>query len=158
MTAKWIAITKYSTQFLRDNKAAVAARPHDPAVQWRGAQIFGNLKGSDDRADLKATCDQLTKDAVTSARDAVKPADPVYTDVQASYVQWLKEQGASQDQLEKVYRDWSAAQPSDVRARNELANFLGSIPAKRTEAMAILTKSVQPDPQAKGYAILRTRN
>ncbi|HEY8746504.1 MAG TPA: tetratricopeptide repeat protein [Tepidisphaeraceae bacterium] len=143
---------------LARHKAAVAARPHDPAVQWRGAQIFGNLKGSDDRADLKATCDQLTKDAVTSARDAVKPADPVYTDVQASYVQWLKEQGASQDQLEKVYRDWSAAQPSDVRARNELANFLGSIPAKRTEAMAILTKSVQPDPQAKGYAILRTRN
>ena len=140
------------------HKSASAARPKNPEVQWRAAQVFAQLHDADDRGDHKAQYLDMMKGAVSAALSAVKPGDEVYGDVMALNAVCLKNvQRAPADQVEKAYRDWAAAQPHDPRARYQLADYLGGIPEKRGEAMELLSKPLDPDPAARGYALLRVR-
>lgn len=140
------------------HEATTKARPQDPAVQWRAGQVYAQLAGLDDRADRTARYEALAKDAITAARDAAKPADAVFGDVRHLYAVWLRARNAPHEEVEKAYRDWTAAAPHDARARLELADYLGTLPGRRAEAIALLSTPVPPDPDAKGYAILRARD
>src|SRR5207248_2522096 len=121
------------------HKSAVAARPKSPEVQWRAAVVFGQLHDIDDRTDRQAQDLELMKAAVAAALTNVTTADPVYGDVMSLNAFRLRKiDKAPPEQVEKVYRDWVAARPHDPRARYELADYLGSIPASRAQAIELL--------------------
>jgi predicted Zn-dependent protease len=144
-------------EILARHKTATAALPKNPEVQWRGALIFAQLHDAEDRPDHRTEDEALINASVAAARSAVKPTDRAYGDVQTLTAAWLRNQKAPADQIENVYRGWAAAQPHDPRARYELANYLGYIPEKRAQAVELLSKPLETDPQARGYAVLRMR-
>lgn len=133
------------------------ARPRDAAVQMRAYQALSLVHDLDDRTERKSAYDQVRGRTIMAAKAAVKIDDDVYDDVQHYYCIFLMLEGKPRAEVERAYRDWAAAKPTDYRARLELADFLGGDRKQRPDAIRLLASPMPPDPNLKGFAALRVK-
>ena len=139
------------------HEGLIKLRPKDSAVQLRAYQIFSALGEFDDRADHKPQYQEHARQAITAAIANARPTDETYDETQPTYANWLGAHGRPRAEVEKVYRDWVKAAPTDPVARIFLTEFLGANPAQREEAIQILSTPIAPDPNRIGFAVLKER-
>jgi predicted Zn-dependent protease len=139
--------------------AATKARPKDPAVQLRAAQIFGQLAMGDPRPDHRDGWQKQADLALHTAYASAKPTDDVFDDVQSAYVALLRTRKASSKEIEQALTAWTTARPHDERARLELAGYLATLEKgkRRPDAVKLVEAPVPPDPDLRGYAALDAR-
>ena len=137
------------------NQSAVKARPNDPDVQLRAYQIFRDLSVID--TDHKADYQAQAKSAIAAAVANAKPEDDLYDDICHWQIDQLNQDKAPREEIEKAYLAWSTARPHDARVRLEHAEFLGSDPAHRSEAIALLAAPISPDPSVTGFAAIQAK-
>jgi predicted Zn-dependent protease len=131
--------------------AALSAQGDDAALNWRAASLYASLPGFDPAnaaADL-----QKSDNALARARSLAKPQDPHFADIAVSAsISALRHKHP--DEAERILRDLLAALPNSPEAELELGGFLGRVPAKRDEAIAVLSTPIT-GADAVGVAALR---
>src|SRR5665213_376939 len=135
--------------------AAVKARPLDPAVQLRAFQVFHQLAQVE--PDRKVEFTDLSKAAIAAARANAKPDDALFDEICHWQIAEMIQEKAPRDPIEKAYAAWSSARPHDAFVRLEHAHFLGSDPARRGDAIALLAAPVSPDPSVTGFAAIQAK-
>lgn len=134
----------------------IHSQPTNGALQLRSYQVLVNLFDQDRRPERAERYQADIATAIQAAAN-LKPQDELFDDSRHYYAQWLRSQRKDRKEVEKAYRDWMAARPSDQQARIELADYLSADPQTRPEALKILETPLPADPNAKGLAAMRVR-
>ena len=141
-------------QKLLDETAAIwetvlKDQENNAAMHLRAGQVFESLSQLDTVTDAnrkqylnREKYAQRSHSEILKARELSKPQDELYVDVQ------LAAAGAAAQtdpaQAEKIIRELLAEKPDDQQARLAFARLVSRDPAKRQEAIDILSKPVKP--------------
>jgi tetratricopeptide (TPR) repeat protein len=131
--------------------AALAAKGDDAALNWRAANLYSQLPAFDPSG--AATYQAKADAAMDRAKTLVKPADPHYADIQvAAATAAVKNQ--KPDEAQAILRALFETEPKNPVAQLRLGDFLGLLPGKRDEAIAILTPPITGNDEIGAPALL----
>ena len=139
---------------------AVQAQPQNAAIHLNAGLIYFDV--SNVERMVKGDSARWTKragESIARARELVKPSDEDYPKVQLAYgqvVQMEAERGdakaaaAGAAEAERVYRELLKTHPKHYMTKLRLAQLIGRDPARRDEAVALLTEPLPPAKEQKG--------
>jgi tetratricopeptide (TPR) repeat protein len=131
--------------------AALSEKGDNAALNWRAANLYRQLPAYDPAG--KDTYVAKADTALDRARILVSAADPHYADIQvAAATAAVKHQ--KPDEAQSILRGLYAAQPKNPIAELRLGDFLGLLPGKRDEAIAVLTPPITGKDQVGAQALL----
>lgn len=135
----------YKGQETNAKVSLAAAKAYFAIAQFNllGAE---RVKGYDTRA----------REIISSIQEKVAPTDPAYADVQATWAEVLKRDRDNAG-AEKVLRDAIDKVPSARTPRLMLAGLLGEDPARRNDAIAVLSQTVPTPPNATAFDVQATK-
>lgn len=116
-------------------------------LHLRAYQVFTALARTATTADERTAMAQRAQHEIDLARQVVKNDDPNFIDICLTIAQQAASKG-DVDAAEKVLRQLVKDRPDDQSPRLALAKLIGAQPAKRAEAIALLSEPVKPAERA----------
>ncbi|MCC7351947.1 MAG: tetratricopeptide repeat protein [Phycisphaerales bacterium] len=125
------------------------AQGNSAAMHLRAGQVFEGLSRLDTvtGADKKQFVNRekyaaRSQQEILKARELSKPEDELYVDVQLAAAGAVAQNDPAE--AEKIVRELLATKPDDQQARLAFARLVSRDPAKRQEAIEVLSKPVKP--------------
>ena len=135
--------------------SALAAKGDDAVLEWCAANLYAQLPVFDPTGTpgYQAKADA----ALARARQLATPAEPHYADIQvAAATAAVRHQKA--DEAEAILRALYAAQPKNPIAQLRLGDYLGLLPGKREEGIAVLTPPITGNDEIGARGIARPQS
>lgn len=128
---------------------ALKGQEDNAPMNLRAAQVgMQTLRG--DAKALQAGFDRVIQQ-LEKARQLSKPGDELLTEIYLVSGRIHERFRNDLAGAEKIYRELLEKKPDDIQARLELADLLRRNPARRAEAITLLEKPTQPDPNLGGF-------
>lgn len=122
-------------------ETALERQPENPAMHYRASEIWAKLLAADSTKENREKHEKRIKQAIVDARKHVKPDHPLFGEIYISaslHAQHNRDVAAA----EKLLREVLEKDPTDQKARLQLARLLSHMPDRRDEAVELLEMPV----------------
>ncbi|HEV7297852.1 MAG TPA: tetratricopeptide repeat protein [Tepidisphaeraceae bacterium] len=129
---------------------SIKGQEDNAAMALRAAQGYAVIDQLEADPQLSTKYSALTKTLLAEAQNDLKPTDPLYTETRMAWAGQLQRENDKAG-TEQVLRELIAQVPYEHEPKLALVGLLSADPAKREEAIKLLTAPLPPDPNASVF-------
>ncbi len=136
---------KLIAEALAVTEDSLKGQEQNPAMHYRAFQTFLGLSRANASLGLPAGLDDRATAEITKAREEAQPDNDLYVEINRTAADYAAKNLHDAATAEKIARALLKQRPDDPTVRVTAAELIGRDPAKRQEAISILTAPRQPD-------------